>query len=1151
MRYLKRTIYWPCLCLLIVLLSAVDSGARSRYETKDIEEKLNGKAGECYENVDYAVHDINLMGFTVANMGIWGLGFLGNLGVSLPGDIPSCAYPYPGQNNYLFSASIWFGAIVGQDTLVSVGADGWSYNLEMWPAPSPDGDIIARSILNPQDLDAVSEQDYIVKFVDTVTDPTCVSEDAFDCRPHLPLGIEVTQRSFAWSYSYAQDFIIFDYTIKNIGSQMLEDVHMGVYVDGDVGTWDYWDDAQDDISGFRRSVPSYVTCPGEDWLDTINIAWISDNDGKRNVGDLPPCPDAMTLPAVTGLRVLATPSESAEISYNWWLSNSDPSRDWGPRLTGTPEDPFRDFGTGGLGTPMGDRNKYYMMRHDEFDYDQLYCGIDHSAEGWLPPPFIGPQLADGFDTRYLLSCGPFNINPGEELPLTLAYVAGDNFHTDCDAFENLFDVNNPDQFYNYLNFSDLGTNSIWASWIYDNPGVDTDDNGYRGPFRVCVYDSVLNHCDTTILPPADTIIDCYWDYTVADTVYTAGDGVPDFRGAMPPPGPDVRLEPIQNGIRVRWNGLHSETTYDMFTRLIDFEGYRVYITIDSGTPGTYTQIASYDREDFYRYVWNGVFWQIITPPFTADELLALYGITDPLNYTSDNPFIYGDSVFYFTMVDWNNSDLTDSSKIFKRFPDEPYPVTLNIDSAQDCCPQILVYEGDTVYFKYFEYEYNIQNLFSDGPYCVSVTAFDYGSYTSELSQLESSVTHKTKCAIPISGFEISGSVIYYDMVMGIPDVLVSMSDPIIETNSDTYGHYVFEDLQPGSFTITPSKESDDIGVSVADCVKIRRHLATLETFDSPYKLIAGDVNCSGGVSVADIIKIRRYIAQLEDLPCGNWTFIDSSFAIDSSNWSIAPRSFIATLTDQDVNDCSFIGVRLGDVNDTWSPVKVAKPSEASAKSISIKNTYTIPGVEITVPVLIEANTEIAGLEMHLKYDPEILDFTKITTELPGELTINEIDDAIHIIWEDIYNVLSTAGDEPTVLVQFALKNDFDSETEIEIVDAEIVDTKGEPYMLILKNGKVFSGNPSGVLPEEYGLEQNVPNPFNPVTEIRFSLPEASQVNLEIFNVMGQRVNTLVNERMESGRHSFMWNASSFASGIYFMRLRAGKFVDTKKMILLK
>ena len=90
-----------------------------------------------------------------------------------------------------------------------------------------------------------------------------------------------------------------------------------------------------------------------------------------------------------------------------------------------------------------------------------------------------------------------------------------------------------------------------------------------------------------------------------------------------------------------------------------------------------------------------------------------------------------------------------------------------------------------------------------------------------------------------------------------------------------------------------------------------------------------------------------------------------------------------------------------------------------------------------------------------------------------------------------------------------------------------------------------------LLPITYGLNQNYPNPFNPSTKIRYELPKESFVTIKIYNVLGQEVATLVSEEMKPGRYEVAWDARGFASGVYFYRLQAKDFVDTKKLILLK
>jgi hypothetical protein len=89
------------------------------------------------------------------------------------------------------------------------------------------------------------------------------------------------------------------------------------------------------------------------------------------------------------------------------------------------------------------------------------------------------------------------------------------------------------------------------------------------------------------------------------------------------------------------------------------------------------------------------------------------------------------------------------------------------------------------------------------------------------------------------------------------------------------------------------------------------------------------------------------------------------------------------------------------------------------------------------------------------------------------------------------------------------------------------------------------------IPQTYSLDQNYPNPFNPTTKIRFSIPQEAQVSLKIYNVLGQEVASLINERLKAGNYSSEFNASKVASGVYFYRIEAGSFSMTKKMIFIK
>ncbi|MBS1553025.1 MAG: choice-of-anchor D domain-containing protein [Bacteroidetes bacterium] len=101
------------------------------------------------------------------------------------------------------------------------------------------------------------------------------------------------------------------------------------------------------------------------------------------------------------------------------------------------------------------------------------------------------------------------------------------------------------------------------------------------------------------------------------------------------------------------------------------------------------------------------------------------------------------------------------------------------------------------------------------------------------------------------------------------------------------------------------------------------------------------------------------------------------------------------------------------------------------------------------------------------------------------------------------------------------------------------------------NGVIGINNISGTVPEKFSLEQNYPNPFNPVTHLEFGISHPGFVSLKVFDVLGKEVAVLVNEKLSPGIYKAEFDGSSLSSGIYFYKLEAGSFIETKRMILLK
>ena len=89
------------------------------------------------------------------------------------------------------------------------------------------------------------------------------------------------------------------------------------------------------------------------------------------------------------------------------------------------------------------------------------------------------------------------------------------------------------------------------------------------------------------------------------------------------------------------------------------------------------------------------------------------------------------------------------------------------------------------------------------------------------------------------------------------------------------------------------------------------------------------------------------------------------------------------------------------------------------------------------------------------------------------------------------------------------------------------------------------------LPESFSLDRAYPNPFNPTTTLSFALPVISNVLLEAYHTNGRLIDELINSNMDAGYHSVIWNSANNASGVYFVKMVAGEFVNTQKLMLVK
>jgi len=169
-------------------------------------------------------------------------------------------------------------------------------------------------------------------------------------------------------------------------------------------------------------------------------------------------------------------------------------------------------------------------------------------------------------------------------------------------------------------------------------------------------------------------------------------------------------------------------------------------------------------------------------------------------------------------------------------------------------------------------------------------------------------------------------------------------------------------------------------------------------------------------------------------------------------------------------------------------------------------------------------------------------------QCPGAITeyetvISTSTDSLQILGAElniieIYMLMSQGGDAPSFTGRYAQLKPRNIMEGFRMIKQKLhgISTKGS----------------NNVIPMQYSLSQNYPNPFNPVTKINYELPRTTKVNLVIYDILGREVIRLVNnEFKEAGRYTVEFNGRNLASGVYFYRIEAGDFVQSKKMVLVK
>ena len=960
--------------------------------------------------------------------------------------------------DYLFLGSVWVGAVVEGDTLVSTGFDGWYQQYEMFPGTAPGDTLVEHHICpeHPQyNPDTVGDQQLTAVYTDTMltSDYPGVSPDHIN-----PLGIEITQEIFSWGGENHSDYAILKLTVRNIGEKLLEDAHIGLFMDADCGPApEDWSIMRhlDDICGSR-----FIDSGGDDHL----VAWMSDYE-QSSAGDDIIAPSAYCA-ALIGAPV---PVSRIEQNFNWWMSDPMPDFDWGPGpvlpcgSTGTPDDDVSKYWVlAGIGQEPGDPN----IDDSGNDVDQL----DALKQG--------SPVGDA-DTKFLLSFGSGNLPPGGEAELVFLIFAADFIDEEL-----------------VIDFSEMEARFLEGAAMLES-------------------DYSLN--------PVPMIPRELMSSLVQD------------------PGPAIELE------------------WWVYGDVCNIDGFNLYRSEISGV---------YDKplnEDLIP----------VDPEFNFERVQT---------YLDDG--VEGGSLYYYiaTSVDPEGQESSPSLEIARkagsnliRVPEDSLTIGAAIEGAWD---------GDTIRVSPGTYT-GAGNLNLDFQGKTLVLESSGGAESTVLSCVPEAYgivfMNKEPREAVVRGFTITGGASGIGIYAGSPTI----EDCVISGNADFgIGRFAYSVSSPEvrgcSVTGNGGGVSCDFSAVLVDCVISDNDGKGIECGEdvliegcSVIGNTGGGIDCGEGVEIAGCIVSDNSSVSgpgaAAGITCGDGviekTVISGNHSTSGPGGVSVNQSSSVEIVNCFIHGNSSDGFAGGIA--CWSSSPLILNSTIAGNSGAFGG--GVLAYEDAAPDLVNSivygNEATSGSELCILGESVIsvgysdvsggeggvfLDDDSTLEWLEGNMDADPI-----FFGEGDYHLATDSPCIDAATDEDAPGDDFDGEERP-------WDHPGHPNIYSAFDMGADEYRSAGFEDDEKGapgpgrpaLMSASPNPFNPVTSIPYRVAEQGRVRLQVFDIAGRLVKTLIDEEKEAGSYVSIWDGSTgsggrSSSGVYICRMTAGGYSESRRLVLLK
>lgn len=404
---------------------------------------------------------------------------------------------------------------------------------------------------------------------------------------------------------------------------------------------------------------------------------------------------------------------------------------------------------------------------------------------------------------------------------------------------------------------------------------------------------------------------------------------------------------------------------------------------------------------------------------------------------------------------------------------------------------------------------------------------------------------------------ISG-IIQTEWDKDVEEVSVNLAGQnVAQTMSAANGWFSFSNMVPGSaYTVVPQKDVQALnGVSTYDILLIQKHILGIKQIQTPYCLIAADVNKSGGVSIADIISLRKTLLTASEKFTDNtsWRFVDESYIFPNPTnpWK-SPFPETVTLNIQPgVVNASFVGIKIGDINGDAATTKFQEADvrqEEGMTTLWSDERALVAGEEVVVPFSISESAGLEGFQFTMSFDPS-LEFLGMES---GVLDANNM--GLRFVADGLIT-FSWNGEWPSSDRAFGLRFGVKRGGLLsKMLSIHSMVLRAEGYVRdgaeMRFTGVDLAFRDQQKVLEELALYQNIPNPFTGHTMIGFHLPSNGRAIMVIHDVSGREVYRSDREYTQGYQQIELLASDLPGAGLYYYTLQFKGQQLTRRMSLL-